>query len=93
MAKSEAKEFLDKFLSETNISSKNSTLTDAILVGIGTAIVLAIESLREYKGDLNDFRISVSDLRNLSIQMMQSGANDIGLEDLLHALRTLAIKR
>lgn len=56
------------------------------------ALVELFKPEKIYTGDLNDFRISPSDLRNLAISYMQDGIVEIGVEDFLRALKTMAVK-
>jgi len=77
---------------EDIFNKSNLTLDQSINLIIGKEIIQAIQSLRQFTGDLNTFRVSPSDLRNLAIQMIAADVEDIGLEDLLHSIRTIAKK-
>jgi hypothetical protein len=85
-----AMQFLNDIINDTK---SKLTLDQTIHLAVGTAITTAILSLKEYKGNLNDFRVDPNDLRKISIEMISAGAEDIGLEDLLRIIRTIAKKR
>lgn len=52
-----------------------------------TAIVEVLASNAPYDGDLNAIRVPNTLLRQISIDMVKSDTEDIGLEDLIVAIR------
>lgn len=59
----------------------------SVITHVGNALVEAIAENRPYDGSLNNIRVPVSILRQLTVELVQNNIDDIGLEDLAVSLR------
>lgn len=96
MSISEARRQIDHAFSATDIvgsaltADENSILMQRlteVIAHSASAIVEALADSKPYDGDLNSLRVPVTILRQISVEATKHDMEDIGMEDLLVAIR------